>query len=511
MRKLSLLFIIMLISLISPLTVLGSDTAIVQPPLSAPSLDSDGDGLSDFQEKYKYYTDSNKADSDGDGIPDGDWDERKEYTYTLKAKLQITGPWDINSMNNDYQDTRIIAEKKDYMECEMIFYTENTIKEGIGKNDNWGNYGPEFDKYLKPYLYANWDEQMRKDLIKELKGLGIDPEKLSDKDLVQRVSMWIRESVKIQEYKRPAQFYLRYDQKGKFYIDEHFRSLYEMFVLEDKNTSLEEIVNKKVLGKQMYYSKSRGGCTSSTTFAATIYRALGIPTRHLCVTKIRITDDLKYLAQNIKNPLVKEILTSTGQTSSNHMYNEVYIDGRWTRIDDIEMGADSIEAGRGLYYQHYNPNDLSELKMVDDYGAMVSSPDWGPFKNGEFFNLLDLSDSYGKYYKPNYGYGVDPNLISKYYIFGEQGFSQIVKSTVLVELEKYKILERVDGISGSNNGFKEEYLNDKGILIMSANTKYESLPNIIKTHISRAEYTSLKVDEYRTMTINKAIVLIIKK
>ena len=48
---------------------------------NAAKLDSDRDGLSDFQEKHKYFTDPNKADTDRDGILDSDWHERREYTY----------------------------------------------------------------------------------------------------------------------------------------------------------------------------------------------------------------------------------------------------------------------------------------------------------------------------------------------------------------------------------------------------------------------------------------------
>jgi hypothetical protein len=512
MRKLSwLLILIMLLSLFSPLSIYGSNSLAIQPAAGISTLDSDGDGLQDFQEKYKYYTDPSKADSDGDGIPDGDWNERREYTYTLKARLQVTGPLDITSMNNDYQDTRIIEEKKDYTECEIVFYTENTIKEGIGRNDNWGGYGPEFDKYVKPYLYANWNDQMRKDLIQELNALGIDPEKLSDKDLVQNVATWIDDSTTSIEYNHPPQFYLRYDKDGNFYVDESLRANFEKKVKRDKSITLNELVNKLVLGKQMYYNKARGACTSSTTYSATIYRALGIPTRHVCTTKIRITDDLINKVRNLKNPLVREVLISTRETSSNHMYNEVYINGRWTRIDYDELGFGNIKTGRGLYYQHYSPNDLSELKMVDDYGAMVSAPDWGPFKNGEFFNLLDITDEYGRYYKPHYGYGIDPNIFNKYVIYGEKGFSVRVRAAVFPELEKYKKLGKASEGSGPISQFKEGFLKDNNILIVSANSEYEKLPNVIKDRISRDEYMGLDVDEYRTIRIDKAVILVIKK
>jgi len=39
-------------------------------PAWAEDVDSDGDGLSDFREIHKYFTDPKKADSDGDGYGD---------------------------------------------------------------------------------------------------------------------------------------------------------------------------------------------------------------------------------------------------------------------------------------------------------------------------------------------------------------------------------------------------------------------------------------------------------
>ncbi|HYE83186.1 MAG TPA: transglutaminase domain-containing protein [Clostridia bacterium] len=509
MRKFYFMLILLILTLLlSSLIIYADSDPVIQPPISNSNSDSDGDGLPDFQEKYKYYTDPNSKDSDNDGTPDGDWEERREYTYTLKFNLQITGPWDINSMNNDYQDTRIIKETKNYAECEIILYPENSIKEGIGRNYSWGDYGQEFDKYLKPYLYANWDEQMKKDLISELKGIGIDPEKLSDRDLVQKVSIWIEGSTESIEYRRPPQFYLKYDKNGKFYVDEKYRRYFEEFVKSDKSITLDELVNKLVLGKQMYYNKARGACTSSTTYAATIYRALGIPTRHVCTTKIMFKDDLLHLTENIKNPFVKELLLSTRKSSSNHMYNEVYLDGRWIRIDYNELGFSNIQAGRGIYYQHYSPNDLSELNMVDDYGAMVSRSDWGPFKNGEFFKLLGMSDNYGKYYKPHYGYGIDPGFYDGYSIVsnGDNEFALAAQASCVKELRKFKDMKviNIDRVT-------EEYFSNNNVLISSADIEYNYLPNIIRNQISKDEYMRLDIDDYKTIKINKGMVLIIKK
>ena len=57
-------------------------------------VDSEGDGLSDFQEVHKYLTDPAKRDTDGDGVPDGDWNERREYAYSVRTILQFMPPFD---------------------------------------------------------------------------------------------------------------------------------------------------------------------------------------------------------------------------------------------------------------------------------------------------------------------------------------------------------------------------------------------------------------------------------
>src|SRR6185295_18576100 len=81
-------------------------------------LDSDHDGLCDFQELHKYGTDPHKADSDGDGIPDGDWEERREYAYTVRVLMQVLPPCDPSTMSDDYQDVRILEQRADAVEFE---------------------------------------------------------------------------------------------------------------------------------------------------------------------------------------------------------------------------------------------------------------------------------------------------------------------------------------------------------------------------------------------------------
>src|SRR5687768_13188415 len=84
--------------------------------------DTDRDGLSDFHETHKYFSDPKRADSDGDGIPDGEWDERREHTYSVRAVLHVMAPFDVASMNDDYQDVRVLDQRPDLLEFEVVVY-----------------------------------------------------------------------------------------------------------------------------------------------------------------------------------------------------------------------------------------------------------------------------------------------------------------------------------------------------------------------------------------------------
>ncbi|MHC4206230.1 MAG: hypothetical protein ACYSTT_16385, partial [Planctomycetota bacterium] len=151
--------------------------------ISLNTVDSDGDGLSDFQEAHKYLTDPTKMDTDGDGVPDGDWNERREYTYSVRSILRFMPPLDKNALNDDYQDARILEETDDYIEVEVIHYPLATSHESIEENPNWQQDYAGMMDYLKPGVTTNWDAKMKRDLLAELKADGITIDKLTDKQV----------------------------------------------------------------------------------------------------------------------------------------------------------------------------------------------------------------------------------------------------------------------------------------------------------------------------------------
>lgn len=158
---------------------------------AASNIDSDGDGLSDFQEIHKYLTNPARTDSDGDGIPDSNWDERREYTYSIRTILRFMPPFDETAINDDFQDARVLHTTDNYIEIEVIHYPLNTVTRSIIANSNWQKDYATMSKYLAPGITTNWNFEMQQNLLEELKNDGILIEELTDKEVVEQVSSWL--------------------------------------------------------------------------------------------------------------------------------------------------------------------------------------------------------------------------------------------------------------------------------------------------------------------------------
>jgi len=62
----------------------------------------------------------------------------------------------------------------------------------------------------------------------------------------------------------------------------------------EKSWTDQQMFDQEVLGRSMFYHKVHGACTSSSVYLATIFRALGIPTRIVfCVPPFAPNDDVQ--------------------------------------------------------------------------------------------------------------------------------------------------------------------------------------------------------------------------
>ncbi len=130
--------------------VRAADAKVLTQAGGGADADSDGDGLSDFQEIHKYRTDPGKFSTARDGVSDGDWQRRREFTYTIRSIVKVMPPVNPDCLNDDYQDARVLSQNDHFVELEVVHYPLNTNAEAIGGNPNWRRDASAMMAYLRP-------------------------------------------------------------------------------------------------------------------------------------------------------------------------------------------------------------------------------------------------------------------------------------------------------------------------------------------------------------------------
>jgi hypothetical protein len=356
----------------------------------------------DFQALHKYFTDPRKKPTGGKDVTDGDWNERRQATYSIRTVIRVMPPYNFQALNDDYQDVRVRKETRDFVELEVISYPLNTNADAITENRSWKQDYAGMKEYLKPGLTTNWDAAMQKDLLAESAKSGIYPDKLSDKQVVEQVSRWLLSRCKY----RSMAF-------STMYVDLHdgtpviFPGLEKAFERGkgDPTWTAEEEFAHELFGKGMYYNRCRGSCTSSAVLMATVLRALGIPTRIIVAIPIVDPNDPEQVAM-VKNNLRHNRVRTTilngllrvGRGFANHTYNEVFVGNRWRRLNYAKLGQNILdEQYFGLMIHVHTFNDLSEAKFAPTWGRRYAlGLRDEEFKYSNPYRTLEISDLFGR-------------------------------------------------------------------------------------------------------------------
>jgi hypothetical protein len=377
------------------------------PLAGLPDRDSDGDGLSDFQEVHKYRTSPEKKDTAGDGISDGDWQRRREFTYSVRAVLRVMPPYNLKAINDDYQDARVLSETKDYVELEVVAYPLNTNADAIVANANWNRDYAAMKEYLDPGVTTNWDPAMQRDLLQELARDGIDPNKLTDKEVVEKVSGWLYGHSK---HRNMFCTHFVAFGDGKPEIPSDLKQPFQ-HGKGSPSWSDEEQFAHELFGKEMFARKTYGTCTSAAVYQATVLRALGIPTRIILVIPIVDPSDRGQLALVDKGLTHHQIrhttnigLLGAGQAYASHTFLEVYVGHRWRRLNYAKLGQNILEPKYfGLMVHVHTFNDLSEANLAATWGrrfALGQRDQMFPASNP--YRALTIDDHFGRHAKvPN--------------------------------------------------------------------------------------------------------------
>lgn len=378
--------------------------------ICAPALfaqDRDGDGLSDFHEVHKYRTDPKNADSDGDGTPDGDWLERREYQYYVRSIVQVMRPVTPEYLNDDYQDARVLDETDEYVELEVIHYPFNTVARAIGSNPDWRKE-VERNKTLTPWLApgptSDWDPALRDRIVADFaKEASIDERStqvtnltsLDDRTLAEVASRWLMERSVF--HNGFTAFVTAFDDAGEPFVVDEFRG----------DRSLEEFEaewKRELSAAGMYAAKEHGSCSSSAIYLSGCLRAVGLPTRTiLCIPIVDAGDEreMEMVQQGIGHPAVRRtLLGALGELRNSwasHTFNEVWVDGRWRRLNYSKLGQNIYDREMfGLMTHVATFRDWADARMPDTIGKrQKGSRSRDAFGGNNPYSTIALRDGWG--------------------------------------------------------------------------------------------------------------------
>jgi hypothetical protein len=365
--------------------------------------DTDGDGLSDFQESHKYFTDPGKSDSDGDGIPDGDWSERREFTYSVRAVMHVMAPFDVASMNDDYQDVRVLELRPDLLEFEVVVYPFNTVAEAIAPDARWRTPAAELKRYLDPGVCCNWDGPMQAQLRGELARAGIDLAQLDDVAAVKAVSRWLMDWAHDEDGFTTFAF----DFEGeRLVVSEPQRASVDE-TLQRFGRTLDEQLDRELLGRGMFATRTRGSCTSSAIYLSTCLKAVGIPTRTIvCVPIVDSSDarEVGWIEARLTHQAVRSIVGAAAQEQrgswTSHTFNEVIVGGRWRRLNYAALGQNVLDRHcLGLMVHVHTFDDHAQAGLAG-WGNRMEHPQHAALFGGPNpYSCVSLSDLFGAHSK----------------------------------------------------------------------------------------------------------------
>jgi hypothetical protein len=329
-------------------------------------------------------------------------DDPKENTYTIKSVMQFVQPVNVSDMTDDYQDARLVAQDDYTTTVEITYYPLNTNREGIGENPNWKRDYAGMTQYLAPTPSENWDEKMRADLLAALRADGIDPDKLTDREVVTQVSRWLKRRSRFTD--AFAIWYV-YFSNGKPEVHPALRAAFDEEKKKAGKSTDQEMFDEEVLGRSMFYGRVHGSCTSYSVYLATVMRALGIPTRIvICVPPADSNDPAQkqMLAEGIHHNRVRATVRHGLPRGgfSNHLFNECYIGNRWVRVNYDVVGQNSLDASYfGLLTHIYTTGSVSHVPLATTWGVRYAGYHrLGPelkLSSANPYRLVSVSDHFG--------------------------------------------------------------------------------------------------------------------
>jgi hypothetical protein len=321
--------------------------------------------------------------------------------YTIHAVIRILNPVDAAAMNDGRQIVTQLRATDEYTEVSCTLFP--LLQPTVTADADWRAHDAAMSQYIKSGPSANWDQKMQQDLIAALKSEGIDPDKLDDKQLVQRVSDWL---LKKTTYASMFDtWFVGFHDNQPYVLPDLKEAFRRSDSMGNQAWSDEQQFEHELLGRSMFYNRFHGTCTSYAILQATVLKALGIPTRIFVTIPIADTNDesqIKMVSDNLHHHAVRsEILhglEGTGYGFVGHTFNEVYVGGQWVTLNYNKLGQPMLNRDyAGLFVHIATLNDWADGNYAPTWGrryAFGTRSDALPTSNP--YRTLELSDQFGK-------------------------------------------------------------------------------------------------------------------
>ncbi len=155
----------------------------------------------------------------------------------------------------------------------------------------------------------------------------------------------------------------------------------------------EQLLQTNFFGDSMFKSRLHGTCSSTATLRATMLRAAGIPTR--LIQNLPLINRYERDPEPLLEALRMRVMAGgydwgQGGGGANHVYNEVFLNNRWIRVDNVINPGPFV--GDKLFVRVY-----SLASWNDRADWRTPRPQEEGWNENRDLRTLEVSDAYPKY------------------------------------------------------------------------------------------------------------------
>ena len=195
-------------------------------------------------------------------------------------------------------------------------------------------------------------------------------------------------------------FSTAFDENGRPYIPDENKEN----VGRDSDLTVEQQWEIEISASGMFRNKKRGSCSSSAIYINGCMRAVGIPTRTiLCIPIVDAGDETEIaMVDRLTQPKVRsdlmQALIPLKKSWASHTYNEVFVGGRWRRLNYDRLGQNIYDPGMfGLMTHVATFHDWADAQMHKTIGRRHLLASFAVFGGANPYSTISLRDEIGEH------------------------------------------------------------------------------------------------------------------